>query len=95
VVKVFSPESGRLFHANQARIGVQIVDRDPQPTRPEIELALRLLLALSPHARDAVVRYYLRGDSEDQICDNLGLTKEKFRAVLKHLRDHFRLQHAR
>ncbi len=44
-----------------------------------VELAKSVLLRFPPLDREIVTRFYLRGESKEQICGELGLTSTQFR----------------
>jgi RNA polymerase sigma-70 factor, ECF subfamily len=61
-------------------------DRTPDPERTVIaieshEVAMRVLNGLPQRDREVLVRFYLREQSADQICRELGLTDTQFRLI--------------
>ncbi len=65
---------------------VTISDLGPDPERSVIareshEVAMRVLNGLPPRDREVLVRFYLREQSAEEICHDLGLTETQFRLI--------------
>jgi RNA polymerase sigma-70 factor (ECF subfamily) len=65
---------------------VTVSDRRPDPECSVIaqeshEVAMRVLKALPPRDREVLVRFYLREQTADAICREMGLTETQFRLI--------------
>jgi RNA polymerase sigma-70 factor, ECF subfamily len=65
---------------------VTLSDRRPDPERSVIarerhDLAMRVLNALPERHREVLVRFYLREQTADEICREMGLTETQFRLI--------------
>lgn len=47
----------------------------------QVEIMKRLLMELKPKAREVLVRFYLNGESEERICQEMELTATQFRLL--------------
>jgi len=61
-------------------------DRLPNPEhrmveQQKLDLALRLLNSIPKRDREVLIRFYLREQAPDQICDEMGLTTTQFRLI--------------
>jgi len=63
--------------------------RDSEANQNNEELALRVLNAMDSHDRDALIRFYLHGQQEEQICKEMGLTASDFRLLKSRTKSHF------
>jgi RNA polymerase sigma factor (sigma-70 family) len=66
--------------------GVAVVDRKQNPEQEAIikekaELMQSALQALSQRDRDILVRFYLREQTQEQICEEMRLTETQFRLL--------------
>ncbi|MGP8245681.1 MAG: RNA polymerase sigma factor [Bryobacteraceae bacterium] len=73
---------------NQASLEVGSVVRDRQPDperiaieRQSLELAMRILNSIPERDREVLVRFYLREQSQEQICQELKLSSTQFRLI--------------
>jgi DNA-directed RNA polymerase specialized sigma24 family protein len=57
--------------------------------REQKQIALKVLRDLRPGDREGLVRFYLTGQSEEQICADLGLTPTRFRLIKSRARRRF------
>ena len=63
-----------------------LTDRGPDPERSVIaresrEVAMRVLNGLPQRDREVLVRFYLREQTADEICRDMGLTETQFRLI--------------
>ena len=75
----------RRTHTGLDEIG-PLSDRRSNPERAAIErqhtaFAMRILKGLGPRDRDVLIRFYLREQGQDQICQEMGLTGTQFRLI--------------
>jgi len=66
--------------------GIKVVDlnRDPEETairRQYDQIAKRVLNSISKRDREILTRFYLLEQSQQQICDQMGLTETQFRLL--------------
>lgn len=66
--------------------GVTVVDKTPDPEqeaigRQKAELMKSALAALSKRDRDILVRFYLKEQPQEQICQEMSLTETQFRLL--------------
>jgi RNA polymerase sigma-70 factor (ECF subfamily) len=73
---------------NQAslEVGSAVRDRRPDPERiaierQNLELAMRILNSIPERDRDVLIRFYLREQPQEQICDELRLSSTQFRLI--------------
>jgi len=67
-------------------VGVRIADRgrNPEQTvafRQKVEFMLSVLASLSDRDREILNRFYLREQTQEQICEEMGLTETQFRLL--------------
>ena len=67
-------------------IGSFLRDQHPNPERQIIaeeltEVALRILNSLKKRDREVLIRFYLKEQSQDQICREMELTETQFRLI--------------
>ena len=67
-------------------VGVRVADRgrNPEQTvafRQKVEFMLSVLASLSDRDREILNRFYLREESQEQICREMGLTETQFRLL--------------
>ena len=65
-------------------------DRETVASRPQHpDVSTRILAAMSRRDREALMRFYLDRQSEEQIEADLGLTETEFRLIRSRARDQF------
>lgn len=67
-------------------VGVRVADRgrNPEQTvafRQKVELMLSVLASLSDRDREILNRFYLREQTQEQICEEMGLSETQFRLL--------------
>lgn len=67
-------------------VGVRVADRgrNPEQTvvfRQKVEFMLSVLASLSDRDREILNRFYLREESQEKICQDMGLTETQFRLL--------------
>jgi RNA polymerase sigma-70 factor (ECF subfamily) len=66
--------------------------RDPENSimdREEAELAYRVLKGISRRDREILIRFYLREESQDVICEKMNLTETQFRLLKSRAKSRF------
>jgi RNA polymerase sigma-70 factor (ECF subfamily) len=73
---------------NQASLEVGSVVRDRQPDpehiaieQQNLELAMRILKSIPERDRDVLIRFYLREQPQERICQDLNLSTTQFRLI--------------
>ena len=73
---------------NQASLEVGAVVRDRQPDperlaieRQNLELAMRILRSIPERDREVLIRFYLKEQPQEQICEELKLSSTQFRLI--------------
>lgn len=66
--------------------GVTLPDRRRNPEEKAIgheteDLMVRVLRSMAPRDREILTRFYIREQSQDQICEEMGLTNTQFRLL--------------
>ena len=66
--------------------GPELSDRAPSPEhrvieRQNLDLAMRVLQSLHKRDREVLVRYYLKEQRPEQICEEMDLTETQFRLI--------------
>jgi RNA polymerase sigma factor (sigma-70 family) len=66
--------------------GIPVRDRRPNPERAlierqNLELALRILNGIPKRDRELLIRFYLKEQTPEEICRELGLTETQFRLI--------------
>ena len=69
-----------------AEVGFTLTDRKPNPEVAVIEgqktdLAMRVLQSIPPRDREVLIRFYLKEQPVNQICQDLNLTDTQFRLI--------------
>jgi RNA polymerase sigma-70 factor (ECF subfamily) len=69
-----------------AEVGFTLTDRSPNPEAAVIEgqktdLAMRVLQSIPPRDREVLIRFYLKEQPVNQICQDLNLTDTQFRLI--------------
>ncbi|MCW5977789.1 MAG: sigma-70 family RNA polymerase sigma factor [Bryobacteraceae bacterium] len=85
----WTPESGRITPLVYEAIGACRLGpkREGRTARGEDLEAIRQALAgLSAKEREALTRYYLRGEDPQEIVESLGLRRERFDALIARLK---------
>jgi RNA polymerase sigma-70 factor (ECF subfamily) len=73
-------------HLADLASGIHLTDQHPDPERRAIEnqridLALRMLNSIPKRDREVLMRFYLKEQQPDQICQAMGLTETQFRLI--------------
>jgi DNA-directed RNA polymerase specialized sigma24 family protein len=63
-----------------------VSDTRPDPEREAIDrenlaLAMRVLKSIPKRDREVLTRFYLKEESAEEICENMGLTDTQFRLI--------------
>jgi RNA polymerase sigma factor (sigma-70 family) len=73
---------------NQASLEVGTVVRDRQPDpehiaieRQNLDLAMRILRSIPERDREVLIRFYLKEQPQEQICEELRLSSTQFRLI--------------
>jgi RNA polymerase sigma-70 factor, ECF subfamily len=67
-------------------LDVPLSDRQPTPEaeiidRENKEVALRVLRGINSHAREVLIRFYLKEEPAERICQEMGLSETQFRLI--------------
>ena len=62
-----------------------------RPDRRAFEIQ-EILAHVEEHEREALRRFYLLGQSQEQICSDLDIARERFLEVKRRVRERFNLQ---
>jgi RNA polymerase sigma-70 factor (ECF subfamily) len=67
-------------------MGSVVRDRQPDPEhvaieRQNLELAMRILQSIPARDREVLIRFYLKEQPQEQICEELNLTGTQFRLI--------------
>ncbi len=74
--------------------GIPVADAKQTPeeyaiARQQVELMREVLRGISKRDREILTRFYLKGQSQEQICDDMGLSETQFRLLKSRAKSRF------